>query len=144
MELEYTRYDLLGDRRLRDSFNIQYPLLSDLGTFPAVSIGVRDLFGTGIEHLSVYGTIGKSLPLSDRQLRLWKEIKLNVGAGTAWFDGVFVGVQTRLRSGLMINAEIFRYRPNISLGLPLLRNLQANAQSLDGRLFYGLTYTLAR
>jgi hypothetical protein len=144
MEIEIQRWDLLGDRKLRHSLNFQYPLLSDLGTFPAVSVGVRDLLGSGVETQSFYFAVGKALPLSDSQVRLWREIRFSAGAGTGTINGVFFGVQARLRSGLQISAELFRYRPNISLSVPLLPNVQAKATSLDGRLFYGLTFTFAR
>ncbi len=144
IELEFNRFDLKGDNKTRNSFNVQYPMLSDLGAFPAISIGVRDLFATGLERVSVYGVIGKSIPLSDRQIKLWREVKINIGAGTGWFNGVFFGIQNRFQNGITLNMELYRYRPNISLGVPLVRNLQAKAVSLSGELYFGLSYTFAR
>lgn len=144
IELEFNRFDWRGDSKTRNSFNVQYPLLSDIGSFPAVSVGVRDLFATGQERLSLYGVIGKSLPLSDRHIRLWREIKISFGAGTGWFNGVFCGIQGRLRNGITVNAELYRYRPNLSVGLPLVRGLQVKALSLSGEVYFGLSYILAR
>ena len=54
------------------------------------------------------------------------------------------GFHSHLKAGLFVDAEIYRRRPNISLALPLVRNVQARAYSLDGNVFYGLSYTLAR
>ncbi len=144
IELEYNRWDLLGDRRLRDSFNIQYPLFSDFGSIPAISIGVRDLLGTGIEKQSLYLSVGKSIFLSDKQINLWKEIKISAGAGTGRFEGVFLGVAARLNCGVSLNAELYRYRPDYSVGVPLLRHLEAKAHSLNGQIYYGLTFQLSR
>lgn len=144
IELEYNRWDLTGDRRLRDSLNIQYPLFTDFGGFPAVSIGVRDLLCTGVERQSLYLSAGKSIFLSDKQIKLWKEIKLSVGAGTGRFEGVFLGATARLACGVSLSAELYRYRPNFSVGIPVMRRLEAKAHSLDGRIYYGLTFQLSR
>lgn len=140
IELEYNRWDLMGDNRLRDSFNIQYPVFSDFGSVPAVSIGVRDLLGTGVERQSFYIAAGRSIFLSDSQIKLWKEIKLTVGAGTGRFEGVFLGAALRLNCGVSFNAEIYRYRPNYSIGIPIVRHLEAKAHSLNGQIYYGLTF----
>ncbi len=143
IELEYNRWDLLGDSRLRDSLNIQYPLFTDLGSIPAISLGVRDILGTGIERQSLYLVAGKSIFLSDRQLKLWKEIKLSAGAGTGRFEGVFLGISTRLRNGISLDAELYRYRPNFSVGVPVIKHLEASAHSLNGQVYYGLTFRVA-
>jgi aminotransferase len=144
MELEFNRVDLAFDRRNRYAFNVQYPMLQDLGATPALSVGVRDLTQTGVERTSFYFSVGKTVPLSDRQARLVRELRWSLGAGTGHFNGAFMGVQLKFRSGLTLAAELMRYRPNIALGLPLVRNLQARAYSLNGDIFYGLTYTLLR
>ena len=128
----------------RHSLNIQYPLLTDLGNYPAVSIGIRDLLGTGREHDSVYFALSHNIPLSDRQDKLLKELRVNAGVGTSYMGGPFIGVQARLRSGLRIEAEIYRHRPNVSVGLPLARNLQIKAYSLDGDVYYGIAFSLIR
>lgn len=144
IELEANRVDLFGDRRDRYSLNVQYPVISDLGTTPSISLGVRDLLGSGTEHRSFYLVVGKTLALSRRQRRLVTDLRISAGVGTERFNGLFFGVQARFKAGFSLSAEIFRNRPNVSLGLPLVRNLQAKAYSLDGDVFYGLTYTLAR
>ena len=66
IELEYNRSGLRNDK-IRHSFNVQYPLLTDLGAYPAISIGMRDIFGTGLERQAVYLAIGKTIGLSQRQ-----------------------------------------------------------------------------
>lgn len=144
IELEFNRVDLAGDPKNRYSFNIQYPMLQDLGATPALSLGVRDLTQTGQERLSFYFSAGKSVPLSSRQARLVRELRWSLGAGTGYFNGGFLGLQIHFRSGISLAAELMRYRPNVSIGLPLVRNLQAKAYSLNGDIFYGLTYTLLR
>ncbi len=140
IELEIERTDLASDPKTRYALNLQYPLVSDLGTYPAVSVGVRDLFGTGTEDHSIYLAASRSVPLSDRQLRLVRELRLNVGVGTDRMDGLFVGVEARLASGLSLSAEIYRQRPNVSLALPLTHHLQAKLYSLDGTIHYGLAF----
>jgi hypothetical protein len=144
IEFEYNRNDFFGDPKPRNSFNVQYPILTDLGATPAVSIGVRDIFASGLEKGSFYLSVGKSIPLSDRQIRFWRELRLSGGLGTSYFNGPFIGVQARLRSGLTLQAEFFRNRPNLSVGLPVVRNLQLRAYSLNGDAFFGFSYTLAR
>lgn len=133
-----------SDRKLRYSFNVQYPLISEFGVAPAISLGVRDLLGTGVERGSVYLAATRSFPLSDRQLKWARQFKISLGAGTGTFGGLFVGVETRLAAGVTLAAEVFRRRPNLSVALPLSRHVQARAYSLDGNVFYGLSYTLAR
>ena len=142
IEFEGQRASLFGDRKNRYGFNIQYPLLSDFGAYPAVSVGIRDLLGTGLERRSVYFAASRAFALSDRQLKFVRELRLSAGAGTGTMDGPFVGIQARFRFGLTVNAEIYRHRPNISLSLPLTRHVQARAYSLDGNVFYGVAYTL--
>lgn len=144
IELELNRFELAGDNKKRYSFNLQYPLIPELGAAPAVSLGVRDLLGTGFEHDSLYLAVSKGIPLSDRQYRLVRELRLSAGLGTNRMDGLFVGVHTRLAAGLQLDAEWYRYRPNVAIGLPLVRNLQAKAYSLDGTIYYGLSFSLTR
>lgn len=144
IEFEAQRFDLSSDRRDRYSASMQYPLVSNLGAIPAISLGVRDFLGTGVEHGSFYLTTGKSVALSDRQLRVIREFKMNVGVGTGYFGGPFLGIQTRLRGGISLDGEVYRRRLNVSVGLPLVRNMQAKCYSLDGAVFYGLSYTLVR
>ena len=143
IELEYNRTSLRNDK-IRHSFNVEYPYLTDLGTVPAISFGIRDLFGTGLEHEAVYFAIGKTIGLSERQEKLIRELHLNFGAGTGTIRGAFVGVQIRFRGSLSLDAEWYRNRPNVSLGLNLTRNLQIKASSLDGTVYYGLAFSLIK
>ncbi|HZT42657.1 MAG TPA: YjbH domain-containing protein [Chthonomonadaceae bacterium] len=144
IEFEGQRIGLGGDAKTRYDMNVQYPLLTDLGTYPSVSVGVRDLLGTGLEHKAVYLAATKSFPLSDRQLHVLRAFKLNAGIGTGRMDGLFVGMEARLRAGVSLYAEFYRRRPNLGLALPLGQHAQVNAYSLDGTLFYGLSYSIAR
>jgi hypothetical protein len=144
IELEFSRADFARDTKNRYSFNVQYPFLSDLGATPAISFGVRDLTGTGLERLAFYIAAGKSVPLSDRQARFVKELRWSAGIGTGYFHAPFAGVQVRLRSGLRIAAEWWRNRPNVSLSLPLAKEWNVRAYSLNGDVFYGVTYTLVK
>lgn len=144
IELEFQRVELAADFKKRYALNIQYPLLTDLGQTPALSVGIRDALGTGLERQAVYLSASKNIGLSARQARLFRELKLEGGFGSGRMNGAFLGIQAQLRSGLQLSAEFFRQKPNISLGLPLTRNLQAKATSLDGRVFYGLSFTLTR
>ena len=143
IELEYNRSGLRTDK-VRHSFNIQYPLLTDLGAYPAVSIGMRDIFGTGLERQSVYLAIGKTIGLTQKQEKLVRRLNLSVGYGTGYMGGGFIGIQSRFRGGLRLDAEVFRNRPNASLGFDLTRNLQIKAYSLDGTVHYGLSFALIK
>ncbi len=142
--IELEAHGVGNSDRLRFGFNLQYPLLTDFGAYPAVSLGVRDLFNTGSESRALYLAVAKTVPLSDRQLRTVREFKLNAGVGTERIGGLFAGAQARFAAGFTLYAEIYRRRANFSVGLPLVRNLQAKAYSLDGTPSFGLTYTLAR
>lgn len=144
IEFETQRASLVDDLKARYVLNVQYPLLYDLGSYPAVSIGVRDLFGTGQEHKGLYVATTKSFPLSNHQLRYVRSFKLNAGLGTGRLDGPFVGMQAHFTAGMDVYAEIYRRRPNIGIALPLAHNVQARAYSLDGTIFYGLSYSLIR
>ena len=143
IELEYNRSGLRHDR-VRHSFNAEYPLLTDLGAYPAISIGMRDIFGTGLERQSVYLAVGKTIGLSQRQEKRVRDLRLSFGYGTGYMGGGFIGIQARFRSGLHFDAEIYRNKPNVSLGFDLTRNLQLKAYSLNGDVHYGLAFTLIK
>lgn len=139
IEFEVARTTGFTHNETHYAFSVQYPLLSDLGIYPAVSLGVRDLFGTGEEDHSVYLAVAKTVPLSDRQLKFVRDFKLNLGIGSGRIGGLFVGIEARLASGASLYAELYRRRPNIGLGVPLARHLQAKVSSLDGTIYYGLS-----
>ena len=40
--------------------------------------------------------------------------------------------------------EVYRNRPNVSLGLDITRNMQIKAYSLDGTVHYGLSFALIK
>ena len=111
IELEAERYDLTNERKKGYALNIQYPITYSLvNTIPAVSVGVRDLTGTGNEHGAFYLAATKNVSLSDGQHRYLRSLKFDVGAGTGRIGGLFVGAQTQLAMGLRIQAEISQAR----------------------------------
>lgn len=144
IEIETQFSDIANNKRTVGGLDVQYPIFSEFGQVPAISVGVRDLFGTGNEHHSLYAAVAKSFPLSVDQLKFAHDFHLTLGYGTERLDGFFVGVHSHLKAGLFVDAEIYRRRPNISIALPLVRNMRARAYSLDGNIFYGFSYTLVR
>jgi hypothetical protein len=145
IELETERLDLTGERKKRYSLNIQYPLTYSLvRNLPAISLGVRDLTGTGVEHGALYIAATRSISLSDRQHQWLRDLKIDAGAGTGRIGGLFVGIQTQLASGLRVQAELYRRRPNITVALPISRHFDARAYSLDSHIFYGLSFSVQR
>jgi Exopolysaccharide biosynthesis protein YbjH len=139
IKLDGQRTDVISDPRALYALNIQYPVLIDLNGLPSLSVGVRDLLGTGEDHRSFYIACTKALVLSRRQRRVVREFRATLGFGTERMDGLFIGVQTRLALGVTLTAEVFRQRPNFGVDLPLMRGLQASVTSLNGSPFYGVT-----
>ncbi len=144
VEFEAQLSDIAARYRTVHAFNVQYPVLSEFGALPAVSVGIRDLFGTGNEHRSIYVAATRTVALSDRQLRLVREVRLSAGFGTERMNGLYVGLHTRLTLGATLDAEWYRQRANISLSLPLVRHVQVRASSLDGTIYYGLAFRLTQ
>lgn len=144
IELELERLDLHTETKKRYSFNIEYPILPDFGAMPAIAVGVRDLTGTGIEHGGLYAVATHSFPLSERVYKVMRSFKASGGIGTGSIGGPFVGFEARFGTDLGVHAELYRRRPNIGVSLRMARNLQANAFSLDGSVYYGLSYSLTR
>lgn len=144
IELEAERLDLHTETKKRYAFNIEYPILPDFGATPAIAVGVRDLTGTGIEHRALYGVVTHSFPLSERVYKLMRSFKASGGLGTGSIGGPFVGVEARFGTDLGVYAEFYRHRPNVGLSLRLARHVQASAFSLDGSVYYGLSYSLTR
>ncbi len=142
IELEAERIDLQSETHKRYAFNIEYPLLPDFGAAPAISVGIRDLTGTGTEHGALYGAVTHSFPLPEHIYRLVRSFKLSGGIGTGRIGGPFLGMEARLGTDLGVHAEIYRHRPNLGLSLRLARNVQANAFSLDGTVYYGVSFSL--
>ncbi len=139
IEMEVNRLEENTERNKQWSMNIEYPLPT-LRNLPAISVGVRDLTGTGTEHGALYIAGTRSLRLSGKHHPLFKAINVSAGAGTGTIGGAFVGVETRLTIGLSLSAELYRHRPNVSIGLPLIRNMQLKVYSLNGGVFYGMGY----
>ncbi|MCW3096690.1 MAG: hypothetical protein JWL77_2308 [Chthonomonadaceae bacterium] len=144
IELELERLDLHTETKKRYSFNIEYPILPDFGAAPAIAIGVRDLTGTGIEHGGLYAVATHSFPLSERIYRVMRSFKASGGIGTGSIGGPFAGLEARFGTDLGVYAELYRHRPNVGISLRLARHLEANAATLDGSVYYGLSYTLTR
>jgi hypothetical protein len=144
IELELERLDLHTETKKRYSFNIEYPILPDFGAAPAIAVGVRDLTGTGIEHGGLYAVATHSFPLSERVYRVMRSFKASGGIGTGSIGGPFAGLEARFGTDLGVHAEVYRHRPNVGVSLRLARHLEANAATLDGSVYYGLSYTLTR
>jgi hypothetical protein len=142
IELEMERLELHTEAKKRYSFNIEYPILPDFGAAPAIAVGVRDLTGTGIEHGAFYAAVTHSFPLSERVYKLMRSFKASGGLGTGRIGGPFVGFEARFGTDLGVHAEIYRHRPNVGVSLRMARHLQANAFSLDGSVYYGLSYSI--
>ncbi len=143
IELEAQRQDLETDSKKRYAVNVEYPLVPEIRGVPAVSVGIRDLLGTGTEHGALYLAATRAFPLSRNQARLLREMRWNVGIGTGRVGGPFLGLEAHLKAGVSLYAELYRHRPNFGIALPLVRNLQARAYSLDGDIFYGVSFTWA-
>ncbi len=143
IELEAERLDLKSEGRKRYSFNVEYPVLPDLGATPAVAVGVRDLTGTGVEHRSFYGVATHSFALPEHIYRLVRSFKLSGGFGTGRIGGPFIGMEARLGTDLEVRAEVYRHRPNLGISLKVAKHLRADAYSLDGAVYYGLSFSLA-
>ncbi len=139
IELELNRFEASSERKKRWAMSIEYPMPT-IRNIPAISLGVRDISGTGLEHGALYLASTATVPLSMVQKKLFRSISLSAGLGTGVIGGPFVGLECKLTSGLLLDAEIYRHRPNFGIGIPLLRNFQAKAYSLDGDIFYGFSY----
>ena len=142
IEMEIERADIHGDHHKRHSFNIQYPFIPDVGKGLAVSLGVRDLFGTGIEREAIYAVASHPVRLSDRQFKLFRAIQLDAGLGTGALGGPFAGIEARLTMGLDVRAELFRRRFNLALSVPLGKSVRLTTQSLNGTVYYGFSFGL--
>jgi hypothetical protein len=143
IEMELNRFEADTETKKRWAMSIEYPMPT-LKNLPAISLGVRDISGTGVEHGALYIASTVAVPLSKAQHTLFRGINLSMGAGTGRIGGAFVGVESRIKLGLTIDAEVYRHRPNFSVGLPLIRNMQVKAYSLDGETFYGMSYRWSR
>jgi hypothetical protein len=144
IELELERLDLHTETKKRYSFNIEYPILPDFGAAPAIAVGVRDLTGTGIEHGGLYAVATHSFPLSERLYKVMRSFKASAGVGTGSIGGPFAGLEARFGTDVGLHAEVYRHRPNVGLSLRLARHIEANAATLDGSFYYGLSYSLTR
>ena len=138
------RLDLHTETKKRYAFNIEYPILPDFGAAPAIAVGVRDLTGTGIEHGGLYAVATHSFPLSERVYKVMRSFKASAGVGTGSIGGPFAGLEARFGTDVGLHAEVYRHRPNVGLSLRLARHIEANAATLDGSFYYGLSYSLTR
>ena len=139
IELEVQRLTAATEDKKRYSFNIEYPQLS-FERYLSVSYGVRDVTGTGTEHGAFYVAAMTPIRFYGRR-PLLREIRVNVGVGTGRMDGLFLGVEARLFGDIRLSGELYRHRPNVGIALPLVRNLQARAYSLDGNIYYGMAFS---
>ncbi len=137
IEFQLERTKLFPDRPARYGLNVAYPLLIDIGSIPALTVGIRDALGTGIDHMALYAAVGKETPLSESQSKWIRSFTLTAGVGTGNLEGLFISMRLRLRSGLQLFGEEYRYRPDVGFEFPLERQVSAKVASLNGRLFFG-------
>ncbi len=137
VEFQLERTKLSPDRPARYGLNVTYPVLIDIGSIPAVTVGMRDVLGTGIDHMALYAAVGKAAPLSEAQSKWIRSLTLTAGLGTGNIEGLFISVRLRLTSGLQLFGEEYRYRPDIGFEFPIERQVSAKVASLNGRLFFG-------
>lgn len=142
IELELQRSQFAPEHVARYGLNIAYPILVDLDAIPAVTVGVRDIFATGNEHTAIYLVVGKSTPLSETQSRYIRRFTMTAGVGSGDFNGVFASLRLRLKTGATFFTELYRYRPDVGVVVPVVRGLHAEFDSINGRLFAGGSITI--
>ena len=144
LELEAESFRIRGQRR--ETLSAQYSLTGNGFTMeaPAISIGVRDLLNEGSDRQAIFGAMTKSFPLSLRQERVVRDLKVHAGLGTSSLEGPFVGFQARMTLGPTIGAEYVARRINASISFPVAKVLQLKAYTLDKELFWGATLTIRR
>jgi hypothetical protein len=144
LELEAERVERPGFRS--NSFSAQYSLtgnaFSDLA--PSLSVGVRDVLRQGPEGQALFVALTKTFGLSRAQERILRDYKVHVGYGTSRLDGPFIGIQGRFVAGFTAKAEYLSRHFNASVALPLVKNLNLKAYSLNGDFFYGAAFTIAK
>ena len=144
VELEVERTDLASERSKGYAFNLQYPIAPSLSrAIPALSLGVRDLFGTSSEHGAFYFAISKTAGLSDDEYKILKDVKFNFGVGTGRIAGFFVGAQIQFKNRVRFSAEAYQRKVNLDISVPLVSGLEAKAYSLNNHIFYGLSYSFS-
>src|SRR5262249_43008388 len=93
IELEAQRQAAPGIFNPRYNLNLEYPLLPDFGTYPAISVGALNIFNSFSGTPQLYLAVARTVPLSDRQLRVLRGVQLNAGLGTGAMDGLFLGLK---------------------------------------------------
>ena len=59
IEIQTQFSDIANNKRTVGGLDVQYPIFSEFGQIPAISVGVRDLLGTGNEHHSLYAAVAQ-------------------------------------------------------------------------------------
>ena len=145
IEIEVERLDLSTERKKGYALNLQYPITPSLSrAIPAVSLGVKDLFGSSNEHGSFYLAVSKSAGLSDNEYRILKEVKFNFGVGTGRIAGLFIGAQFEFKNRMRFSAEIYERKVNVDASIPLITGFDAKVYSLNNHIFYGFSYSISR
>ena len=142
IEVEIQRSQFAPEHVARYGLNIAYPILVDLEAIPAVTVGVRDIFATGNEHTAIYLVIGKSAPLSVTQNKFISRFTMTAGVGSGDFNGLFASLRLKLKSGATLFSELYRYRPDAGIIFPVARGLNAEFDSINGKLFAGGEITI--
>jgi hypothetical protein len=142
LELEVERQEQAGHPRhtLSLAYSLFGNLFSDIA--PAISVGVRDILDNGRDGRAFYAAATKKFDVSEsigKYLRNWQ---LDAGYGSSHIGGGYVGVSGKFAMGFTGTAEFAARRWNLSVKVPVIRNLNAEAMSLDGDIFYGANYTV--
>ena len=145
IEIELERLDLSTERKKGYALNLQYPITPSLTrAIPAVSFGVRDLFGTSNEHGSFYFAVSKTAGLSDNEYKILKEVKFNFGVGTGRIAGLFIGAQFQFKNRMRFSAEVYERKVNVDASIPLISGFDAKVYSLNNHIFYGFSYNFSK
>lgn len=145
VELEVER-SFIPNGLHRETFSLQYSPFGNLltGQAAAVSVGMRDVLNRGRSGRALFAAATRTLSLSRGQEKLFRDVKIHVGIGTNRLDGPFLGFQTKFRAGFSLNAEYTSRHANVSLSVPAVRYIQLKAANIEGRMFYGASFSLSR
>lgn len=145
LEIEAERLETAGQPR--ETLSLQYSFTGNAFTdiAPALSVGVRDVLRRGREAQSFFIAASKQFGLSLSQERVLRSLYLHLGYGTSRLGGLYVGAQAVLPLNLEGRVEYVAHQVNAALELPLVpKRLYLRVNSLDGDVYYGVSFALAK
>ncbi len=115
----------------------QWQVRRQKGSTPAVSLGIRDIFGTDQQLRTQYGVTSLTLT----PFGATRPMTLTLGVGTRMLGGAFGGVEFALHPRASAIIEAMRGQTNGGLRLSPLKNIQLDAalmgfRSLGGGMSY--------